>query len=420
MDSVEAGHRRGFYDDEEFLVPRIFYYLGMLFMCLTSIRPGSSVTLSDWFFVISLMLAGVEIAVSRRVEFLLPATLVAGLIILSAGAAVSTLASFDQQASLVALAKYLYLIGVWFWLGTLVLRNVQHIVRATTLWTVSACITGLGAVLQLLFGDVLPGSAPPEFGRMTGFNQHVNDLGGAAGIAIVPAMMLRALSSTAFSRILRWFVLLSVSVGVVLSVSLSGIGAAVASIAVWRLLTAKAWKNLLSLVAATGAGVILFTIFGRELSLFDRLLRISEEGADTSTLSSRVSTYDVAFSAVNSNPVVGAGVGQATETGYLVHNLFISAWFEAGIGGFIGMCLIVAAVSYVAWRLYRSGLPGFGRVAAALTSSFAALLILGLAQPVYYKRFGWAGAALLLALYAVRRRLAAPASTQPSTGIGVV
>ena len=90
--------------------------------------------------------------------------------------------------SVITLIKYLYLIAVWFWLGSVLLQTPTQVQTAIVLWTTSAALSGLGALLQLFGMGLFQERRPP--GRMTGFTEHVNDLGGLTSIALIPAIMI--------------------------------------------------------------------------------------------------------------------------------------------------------------------------------------------------------------------------------------
>jgi hypothetical protein len=43
-------------------------------------------------------------------------------------------------------------------------------------------------------------------------------------------------------------------------------------------------------------------------------------------------------------------------------------------------------------------------LSVSLFASYIAFLVIGMAQPIYFKRFGWISAVLIMALYVLRRQ----------------
>ena len=158
---------------------RLFFYLGLLTICQTVFRPILSFTISDWFFLISLILAALERSMRRSKIISFPPYLICGLFLFTLGGIISSGFSQTPASSFFAFLKYFYIIAIWFWLGMLLLERPEHIKTSIILWTISAALSGSGALVQLIWGDVIPGTTP-VWGRMTGFTEHVNDLGGVA------------------------------------------------------------------------------------------------------------------------------------------------------------------------------------------------------------------------------------------------
>jgi hypothetical protein len=402
---------------DAFRGPRIVYYLGLLTLCLTTVRPIASLPLSDFLFFGALLMTIIESAVRNRITFRLPLLLSVGLFLSLIGGFLSSMAASHAGESFSLLLRYFYLLGVWFWLGTVVLREPSHVMTALCFWVASACITGLGALAQFIFGDVIPGTSPMGL-RMTGFTGHVNDLGGATCVAIVPALMLatRYAGRWVF-KMGAWFAVGGILIGLILSVSISGIGAAVVGTAVWRQLRGSWRSNLLILflmIIVTAAALI---IFGDELYLLQRFSTLSEPGSNLNTVTSRVDTYLSALDEIGTNPLVGVGLGQATRTGWVVHNLFLLQWYESGVFAFVGIAMIVAVVLWAGLYLTTRAVrvwPTF-HLAPTLLASFVAFIVLGMGQPVYFNRFGWVSAALLMALWAIESRIQSESRHEQST-----
>ena len=141
----------------------------------------------------------------------------------------------------------------------------------------------------------------------------------------------------------------------------------------------------------------------RKFPLLSRLYDISEDGFSSLTLQTRMDTYSAAWEAIKDNPFIGVGLGPdvgVTKTGYVVHNILLLNWFESGLFGLLGMILVIFTIASMAYKGTKTHeLRRNKALGIALFSSFIAFLVLGVAQPIYYKRFGWISASLLLALY---------------------
>jgi O-antigen ligase len=130
----------------------------------------------------------------------------------------------------------------------------------------------------------------------------------------------------------------------------------------------------------------------------------------------------IAWNQITRNPLYGAGldgdsVAQALG-GVGVHNMFLLVWVGAGIFGFLGLVIMVASLAgnYLEEVRRSIGRPEQTMV-VALAASFLGFVIVSMAEPVVYIRFGWVPAALLIPLRAIRLRAesAATASTNGRT-----
>jgi O-antigen ligase len=144
------------------------------------------------------------------------------------------------------------------------------------------------------------------------------------------------------------------------------------------------------------------------ISIISRIYDISDDGFSYITLRTRIDTYAAAWEVIKKKPIAGVGLGPdvgETETGYVVHNILLLSWFESGLFGFLGILMILASITMEAYKGLRNPKHKKIRILGiALFSSYIAFLILGMFQPIYYKRYGWLSASLLLALYSKRNR----------------
>ena len=87
----------------------------------------------------------------------------------------------------------------------------------------------------------------------------------------------------------------------------------------------------------------------------------------------------------------------------------IGVWFKAGFIGLAGVVLLLVAILSVARATIREAASVDEQMlAVALLCSFVAFLVFSMSAPVLYTRYGWAPAALLVALRAVQIRRTTP------------
>ena len=391
--------------------PRFFFYLGLLTIGQTVLRPALAFTISDWFFLFSFFLTTSECLLKKNFEIKFPPYMLIGLFLFTIGGIISSGFAEMPLMSVITLIKYLYLIAVWFWLGCILLQTPGQIQTAIVLWTSSAALSGLGALMQLIWEDIIPGTSP-AWNRMTGFTEHVNDLGGLTSIVLIPAIMMVVRFSKNTWR-LAYFLMCTILIigGLVLSVSMSGVLALLASSSAWIVLSRYSHKKIISLTFACLLFVTAISVQNRygRVSILSRLYDISDDGFSSITVQTRLDTYAAAWEVIKNNPLFGVGLGPdvgSTKTGYVVHNIFLLNWFETGLLGLLGISLIFASIAFVAYRGIKDPRHKQERILGmALFSSYIAFIVLGIAQPIYYKRFGWISGVLLVALYSKRNRL---------------
>ena len=391
-------------------IPRFFFYLGLLTIGQTVYRPAFSFTASDWFFLMSFFFTTSESLLRRKIESRFSPYMIIGIFLFTIGGIVSSGFAKMPLMSVIALIKYLYLIVVWFWLGAILLQKPEQIQTSIVLWTSSAALSGLCAIMQIIWGDSIPG-ASFSWSRMTGLTEHVNDLGGLTSVALIPAiMMLTRFPKSIWRLVQSWITAILTAVGLLLSVSMSGVSALLVSVVVWLVLSRLTLK---SIVILSISAVLFFTVISiqsryRGVSIISRLYDISDDGFSSETLQTRVDTYISAWKVISDNPLLGVGLGPdvgLTQTGHAVHNIFLLNWFQSGLFGLLGILMILSAIALEAYNGMRDPKRKDERILGiALFSSFIAFLVLGIAQPIYYNRFGWISAALLLALYSNHNR----------------
>ena len=429
-------------DAREFRVARFFYYGGLVFIGFLTYRASGQVAYSDVLFLFSFLFASAELVLLRRVvPIRLPMMLLVGMAIFSIGGLLSTFDSYAYVSSTAVVVRLIFLTVFWFWLGTIVLTCRQQVMTAMTLWVVAAAIDGSGAIVQLVFGDVIPGSTT-AWGRGTGFTTHPNELGGVTAIALVPALMLAARDGLSTrKRLFSYLLLLLVGAGLILSGSVSALLAASIATFVWLALgrhSRRTMRVYAVIALSVGAVIVGQAVLGGQTPLerFERVTNSNPQASGgTGSLHSRIVTYRSAIKHIEDDPFLGVGLDLLSITKpfgivsdeYDVHNVIIGTWYKTGLLGVIGMLMVLIVILRTGWRVMVRSEADVERAAAlALVCSVTAFIVFAMGQPVLYSRFGWISAALLLALRAVQSRavesvpVRAPAGAKREPGLVLV
>lgn len=381
------------------VLPRFLYYLGAASIALLTIRPTSALTISDWFFLASMLSTIGILLISGKLSFSgLPRGLVIGITLFAAAGFVSSLQSASVLASLAIVARFVYLTIAWFWLGTVVLQTPRHVRIAITCWTMSVALSGVASIIQLRLGDVIP-STSPIWGRMTGFAQHPNDLGASTAIALVPAIMLASVLTGRPAKIVGGLVLLTlVASGLLLSGSVGGLAAGSAGLVFWLAMRGLNTKVVVSGLVLAMTILLGFSLQGAGIQTpMARFQATTDVNSRHCSVCSRFDGYREAWDAIGDSPIVGAGMTGVTAAGNPVHNILLAAWFEAGLFGLVGIIIILGSVATTGMSAIRGARsPEEWAVCVALLGSFLSFLVIAMVQPVLFERYGWIGAGLLL------------------------
>jgi O-antigen/teichoic acid export membrane protein len=404
----------------EFSLARKLYYLGLVFLALLTFRAGGQVTYSDVLFLLSFVLACMELVVARRrVPMMVPFLLLLGMALFSFGGLLSTFHAYEALKSTAIVARLIFLTVFWFWLGTVVLNRREHVTRALTLWVASAAICGGAGVLQLFLGHVLPLAGTVQFGRATGFTTQPNELGGLTAVALVPAIMLAVRRGIGGPQRLVSYLLLSlVGAGLILSGSVGALFAAAAATFIWLAFQRTSMESILvfSAIGLCVLGVVTVQALRgapTPLERFDKVTSSSSTNEGVGTLDSRIATYRVAAAEIKEHPFVGVGLDLVSVTKpfgivsyeFDVHNLVLGIWYKAGLFGLVGILFALFAVFRTGWiATLQAPSEAEQMLAVALLSSVVAFVVFAMSEPVLFTRYGWISAAMLLALRGVQQR----------------
>jgi O-antigen ligase len=398
------------YEWRLFRIGRLAFLVGLLLVGQLAVRPIYSTTASDYVFLAALIATcGGSILFRRDDLGFLPAGVLAGAGLFAIGACVSAFSGDATLTSIDVPARFLYLTVVWFWVATVVLRTTRDVRLGVSFWIVSLAVSGGAAIAQLFLGDVIP-YTDPAFGRMTGTAQHVNDLGGSTAVAL-PAAVGLAFYGAAGSptRLLGVASTLLITIGLVLSGSITGLLAAAVGIMVAALLGRRKLSFGIAALVIVLAIFVIWNVSTAEdaASLSERISAVSGQ---TGTVAARFDGFELAGDRIAENPFVGVGFGpdplfSGGELSDLIHNAFLNTWYQGGLLSLLGLVLIsLSALRAGIEAAVAAENEGERVLAGSLVGSFAVYLAFGLGQPTLYVRYGWVPVALLLALRAVQRR----------------
>jgi O-antigen/teichoic acid export membrane protein len=414
-DGAAAHSRDG---DDEFRLARFGYYAGFVVLGQLTLRPAAVGTVSDVMFFASFASVASLLAIyKRRVAIPVPPLLICGVLVFSLGALGSTFSSVSPNASIAVVLRFLTLIAVWFWLGTVVLRRQEHVITAAALWVASAALNGIGAIGQLTIDPYIIPSGYVHWGRVTGFTSQPNDLGGIAAVAVIPALMFCMRASRNPVYVLATYAgLLLTATGLILSGSVGALVAATVAVLIWVTAAPRfPARTVVFVGVALVAGVALlqFQQSNDAPTPAERFERVTGSPTDpNATLWSRVETYQGAIDRIFANPFTGVGLdSESARIGpdeKEPHNLVIGLWFRGGFFALAGIVLVLLAIASVARATLREAASVDEQMLAlALLCAFVSFLVFAMGAPILYTRYGWAPAALLLALRATQTRRAA-------------
>ncbi len=384
------------------------YSIGTLLIGALTLRGPIGLTFSDLFFAGAIAFALTDAIANHSLPNFVPTrTAILGALLFTAGGVIASMFSNHRLSSFGELVRLDYVMIVWVWCTPFILRSVSMVRTQMRLWSISAAATSAFALIQVLSGHFIPSGATGS-GRMTGLTQHVTDLGGVTAIALVPSLMFAVTAkATPFERGIAVTIATLVSIGLVLSGSVTGLIAAAVGFVIWAIVARRS-KELLAIAA-----VLLIAVAGTSVVQVLRhaqppVVRVAEvlglggpdRRAFTTTYRTRLSTDLAAVESIIHSPLVGAGLDNASaqdRLNSLVHNIYLEAGVGAGILGLIGAILItLAPLDGDMRRLLRD--PSTGTVMAPLVGAAAAFLVFGMADPILLARYAWFPLALIVAV----------------------
>jgi O-antigen ligase len=412
---VAVASERDIVDEEAHLkVARYAFYVGAASIGILTYRPALALSASDWFFFLAFGITGlVVLTYGLERDYLIPSSITVGVALFAAGGIISSFGAIAPLQSFSIVLRLLYLTIVWFWLATVVLQTRRHVENAALAWIASAAFSSAGAILQFVEGDVIPGGTV-AFGRMTGFTEHFNVLGGLAATSIVPALMFSVDGSKRSHRIIGIACTALIAAGLLLSGSVGGMLAATVGALFWLTVRGITARTFVTLVAVALAGLVLMSATGSTnspdpLQRIRRVTSVQEQQTGRGgTVYTRVEGYHEAWDRITRNPLVGVGLDDPSSVQILgpelVHNMIIIPWFGAGILGLLGIVLIIVGALVTGAQVSRAASRDLRPLATALLASVVTFVVFGMGEPILFVRYGWFPAMLLIALRAQQHR----------------
>ena len=327
----------------------LLFFMGAATVAEVKWRPGN-LTLSDVFFVASFVWCCASVVWRRRPFERLPTLLTLGLGLYAIGGTLSAIGAAAQGQSLYEVVRGVWTMLLWPWTAVMVLRHRRDVLIAVVLWLVSGTFDALGALGQTTGLSSIAGQIGVH--RATGFSGSPNDLGGAAGTLLVPALALaiKFRPRLPVVRALVWLCVGLVAASLVVSGSLSGISGALVALALWIVSPDVRRATRVGAVLALAGALVITSSLGS--SVPSPVHRVQEvfappgSSANAGSGQAHLDTITFAWPRIRSDPIIGAGLDRAN---LLVHSAPVVAWYGGGIFALAGFLLIFGAVFSYGW-----------------------------------------------------------------------
>lgn len=275
------------------------------------------------------------------------------------------------------------------WTGVLLLANdyipsgLRMLILVRRLVMAGATVSTLAAI-QFMTGKAwidrisIPGLQAGEwlgsvatrsgFARPSGTALHPLELASVISM-LLPLALALARHDTSRSFVRRWYPVVILAFGTVLTISRSGIIAAIVGIVV----LAVVWDRATRLIAAVSAvifvlavGVLIPTMLG---SLFGLFTTVSDDGS----AQSRSGSYEIAREFIDRAPVFGRGYSTFLPSYRILDNQYLLLAIELGLFGLIAFLVLLWVALTSLGRSRRRAVPGLAtELAQAMTASIAA------------------------------------------------
>jgi O-antigen ligase len=387
-------------------LPRVLsdlFLVGILTIAFQNLRIGASLTLSDVAFIASIVAVAFWRLVSHRPLPLTRSlkTVFGAALVFSFGLMVTLMIrGSDSSQALGSLARFWFTTTLFLLLIVTAITDDRFLRLAVASWLLSVALSSLVGVMQLFALDV-PFDGMVVWGRAAGLGQHVNDLGGAAAIALPAALALSASRGRWSVTLRNVALLLALALGIAASGSgTGGISALAGAVLVLVLDCRRSWKYLIPLVVLAGGVFVALSMSSSSLSGLpvDRFHDLLTSRDQYGTVTSRAEVATEAWSLIQESPLVGVSgdMSGKARSGHQVHNILLTAWYEAGLLG-LGAITLMLGAPLLALLSVRRRIRFNSAVVRGLTGSYLSFLVLCMVQPILLQRYAWVAPWLLLA-----------------------
>jgi hypothetical protein len=301
-------------------------------------------------------------------------------------AGVSSSGEAGLTATLPVALQLAVIIGMGpFALRGCVTRDPHFLMRTSCAFLAAQSLSAVAGLLQLLGHPVLGISS--LFGRSPGLAGHPNILGVMAGAAIV--LCAHHLSKSHARRGLVTIALVInvgglLSTGSISSLIATGLGTVFVLSAnkvpmtkvIWALLSGSVVMVLLIQIPSVGQ-------YFR--SPADRILQVTGQTDQISTLGIRLQTYSAVFDRIAYDPFMGKGLDYESAASFgttVVHNIVLRAWYQGGLMLALAIGSIVIAAAFVSLKNVR--IRQFGAATGILVVLFSYALTAAFFEQAYY------------------------------------
>lgn len=398
----------------------IFYLLGAFFQIVSGFRtPVLGLSPSDLFIFSAcawlMMQVWMPLRGPRWVfpfhSLWLPACIVA------VGGMIASVGAFNPNSSLWVTAKIWFVLAVWISM-TIVMVQRGYLNHVLVTLFLAGVVTATVAVVDHFVPERLyvffTGSDVNYWSRTAGTFGHPNSLGFFLGVVfpiglgmlltdwhVRRRMLVRGILALGCALMaLALFYSGSVSSWVAAMLASSIIGA----VYFWR---AKARLRIvmLSLIGVSClAGAVLLT----QDSIREEAVAMAQRNlwrAATITGPDRLEVFDEAFAELDRNPIIGAGMDQASTGGaeellthWLIHNTILSGWQNGGILTLLGLLMAYGIVFLTALNALRYAFLARDWIALGLSASVFGWMFMDQTQPQLTFRVSWMTVALLFGM----------------------
>ncbi|QRM18680.1 hypothetical protein GBK02_04350 [Dechloromonas sp. TW-R-39-2] len=330
----------------------------------------------------------------------------AGFLACLSGFFISDLFSGYVFDSLVQLSKFCFSFLVFYLCLPMLVNSQVRFFNLMYVLMLSGAISGIGSLLQATIGIGSLGGLE-QYGRMTGFTEHPNELGFHCAMACFVCIYIFQNSNSALKTTACAISFLLSMIGLVLSSSMTSVGALLVAIFILTFYEYKDKnyifiKQLFFVALVSIFCVSLFAVIGGENNIVDRIVGQKDLSTEEGTLGLRFIVYELAVEDIINNPFVGVGNSDEVTLSLLgdyVHNIFLRSFREGGILSFIGMLGIFAGSFSSLYE--KTGNPWLLKSRKYMIAIFALILISVSLSPALFQRIVWLSFGVCFSYYAL-------------------